>query len=281
MSILIGHASIDENRTISGGIAGDQTGKEVCTRAWYPKPWDFVLRCKDSAKAEKMAAACEQGCANSMIGYDQGQRNTLYKEAKAVNYDFSKITSACECDCSSFLTVCALAAGIPIPYGANAPTTSTMKNVFYATGEFDVLTDSKYLTSDAYLARGDILVKAGSHTVMALENGCQATTAANAFTYTHTDFIREIQSAIGAKADGIAGPETLSKIITVSKTRNYRHAVVKPIQKYLTSIGYHCGTVDGIAGTKFDMAVKAFQNANNLTIDGIIGVKTWRKLLWI
>lgn len=281
MSILIGHASIDENGTISGGAAGDQTGKEVCTRTWYSKPWDFVLRCKDSAKAEKMASACEQGCANSMIGYDQGQRNTLYQEAKAANYDFSKITSPCECDCSSFLTVCALAADIPITYGANAPTTSTMKNVFCATGEFDVLTDSKYLTSDAYLARGDILVKAGSHTVMALQNGCQAKNAAIASAYTHTDFIKEVQTAIGAKADGIAGTETLSKIITVSKTKNQKHTVVKPIQKYLNSTGYNCGTVDGIAGAKFDRAVKAFQKANSLTTDGIIGIMTWRTLLWI
>lgn len=31
MSVLIGHASISENGTVNGS-AGDQTGKEVCTR---------------------------------------------------------------------------------------------------------------------------------------------------------------------------------------------------------------------------------------------------------
>lgn len=111
MPILIGHASIDENGKISSGTAGDQTAKEVCTRTWYSKPWDFVLRCKDSVKAEKMAVACEQGCSNNRIGYDQGQRNTLYTQAKAVNFDLSKITTLCECDCSSFMTVCALEIG--------------------------------------------------------------------------------------------------------------------------------------------------------------------------
>lgn len=171
MAILIGHASIDENGTVSGGIAGDQTTKEVCIRTWYSKPWEFVLRCRDSEKAEKMASACEKGCANNKIGYDQRQRNTLYAQAKSVDYDLSKITTACECDCSSFMTVCALAADIKIIYGSNAPTTATMKNIFNATGEFDILTDSKYLSSDLYLKRGDILVKAGSHTAMALENG--------------------------------------------------------------------------------------------------------------
>lgn len=171
MAVKIGHASIDENGKISGGTAGDQTGKEVCIRTWYSKPWSFVLRCKDTIKAEKMAIACEQGCANNQIGYNQYKRNTLYTQAKIVNYDLSKITTACECDCSSFMTVCALAAGIKITYGTNAPTTSTMKTVFSATGEFDILTDSKYLSNDTYLKRGDILVKAGSHTAMVLENG--------------------------------------------------------------------------------------------------------------
>lgn len=174
MAVKIGHAALDERGKITGGTAGDQTGSEVCIRTWYSKPWDFVLRCKDSSKAEKMAIACEQGCANEKIGYNQSKRNTLYIQAQNVNYDLSKITAACECDCSSFLTVCALAAGIPIPYGSNAPTTSTMKTVFTNTGEFDVFTESEYLTKDTWLKRGDLLVKAGIHTAMVLENGANA-----------------------------------------------------------------------------------------------------------
>ncbi len=99
--------------------------------------------------------------------------------------------------------------------------------------------------------------------------------------YTHKDFIRDVQSAIGAKADGIAGIETLSKTITVSRFKNNAHAIVKPIQKYLNSIGFDCGTVDGIAGTKFDIAVKAYQRTNGCVVDGEITAKasTWKKLL--
>lgn len=52
----------------------------------------------------------------------------------------------------------------------NSCTTYCMIRCFPATGEFELLTDRKYLTSDAYLRRGDILVSSG-HTVMALENG--------------------------------------------------------------------------------------------------------------
>lgn len=47
MPIKIGHASIDERSKTKGGQAGDQTGKEICIRPWYSKPWSFVLRCKN------------------------------------------------------------------------------------------------------------------------------------------------------------------------------------------------------------------------------------------
>lgn len=99
--------------------------------------------------------------------------------------------------------------------------------------------------------------------------------------YTHKDFVKEVQSAIGAKVDGIAGNETLSKTVTVSRSKNSRHAVVRPLQRYLNSMGHDCGTVDGIAGVKFDSAVKAYQKANGCISDGEITAKktTWRKLL--
>lgn len=177
MAILIGHASIDENGKSRGGKAGDQTKKEVCTRKWYNKGWDFVLRCKDKSRADRIAIACENACVNDNIGYDQNQRNALDKQASKVNYDLSKIKTPCGCDCSSLMAVCAWSAGIFVPYTktGNAPTTSTMRHEFLSTGEFDILTDFKYLISDNYLKRGDILVKEGSHTVMALENGARAT----------------------------------------------------------------------------------------------------------
>lgn len=96
-----------------------------------------------------------------------------------------------------------------------------------------------------------------------------------------TTFIKGVQKSCGAKVDGIAGSETLSKTITVSATKNSTHAVVKYIQTYLNYLGYNCGTVDGIAGSKFTAAVKKFQKANGCVVDGEITAKctTWKKLL--
>lgn len=278
MAIKIGHASIDENRNIKGGSAGDQTGKELCTRSWYTTGWEYVLRPKSSTLAEKSAKACEKGCANNKIGYDQNQRNTLNTQAKKVGYDLSKITTKCETDCSAFMTVCAIAGGANIDYGSNAPTTSTMKTRFLLSGDYEVITASKYLTSDKYLKRGDILVKAGSHTVMALEDGAGLKASS---VYTKTQFVKDVQKYIGAKIDGDAGPETISKTVTISAEKNRTHAVVRPVQKYLNSLGYDCGTVDGIAGAKFKKAVIKFQKAKGCIADGEITAKgkTWKKLL--
>lgn len=165
MAIRIGHAVYDENGKAIKGKAGDQTGKEVRIDKYYAGGWEFLLRCKDKQKAEVMAKACEAGCGNENIGYAQDQRNTLRTQAKAVSWNLAKVSTACECDCSSFMTVCAEAAGINVPYSSgNAPTTRTMRNAFKSTGMFDVYSPT------IRKLRGDILVKAGSHTIMILDD---------------------------------------------------------------------------------------------------------------
>lgn len=167
---MIGHASKDEYGNYAGGAAGDSTQKEVCKRSWYNAGWTTVLRPKSRTLAEKSAQACEAACANNNIGYDQKQRNTLNAQAKAVGYDLAKITTPCECDCSSLMHVCAIAGGANLSYGSNGVATSTMVNAFLKSGDYEKLTDSKYLTSDKYLLLGDVLHKPG-HTAMNLTDG--------------------------------------------------------------------------------------------------------------
>ena len=174
MAVKIGHASIDENGKATGGAAGDQTGKEVCTRDWYNRSggWHTVIRPKDEIAADKIAKAMEQACINNNIGYDQGQRTTLYTKAKAANWDLSKITEKCECDCSSLVAVCVNAADIIVSKDIY---TGNQKNALKNTGKFDILTESKYLTKSDYLKRGDIMLGTG-HTAIVLSNGTSADT---------------------------------------------------------------------------------------------------------
>lgn len=170
MAVTIGHASLDEYKGIKGGSAGDQNKKEVYTRSWYSKPWTSVIRPKDSAVAEKIAKAMEQACANDNIGYDQSQRTTLYTQAKAVDWDLSKITEKCECDCSSLVAVCVNAAGIKVSKDIY---TGNEKTALANTGGFTVHTEAKYISGHDYLKRGDILLGSG-HTAIVLTDGSKA-----------------------------------------------------------------------------------------------------------
>ena len=108
-------------------------------------------------------------------------------------------------------------------------------------------------------------------------------TSADSNEYTLTQFIKDIQKATGAKIDGIAGKETLSKTVTVSATINNKHAVVKPIQKWLNALGFDCGAVDGEIGKKTTAGIIAYQKAKGCVVDGEITAKnrTWQHLLGI
>ena len=81
------------------------------------------------------------------------------------------------------------------------------------------------------------------------------------------------------KVDGIAGRNTLAGCPTVRKGASGN--ITRLIQEKLISLGYSCGSsgIDGKFGNGTESAVKAFQKAHKLSADGIVGQKTWRKLL--
>lgn len=168
MSIKIGHAGSDERGKYHGGAAGDQNGREVSMRDWYNRPWNVVVRPKRQAVAAGIVRSCVAAVKNDNIGYDQYQRTTLYDKAKEAGWNLSKITTRCETDCSALVAVCVNAAGIKVSKDIY---TGNMVKALLATGEFILLTDSKYLTSDEYLQAGDILVYEGHHTAMVLQYG--------------------------------------------------------------------------------------------------------------
>lgn len=232
MAVKIGHASIDERRKATGGKAGDQTAKEVCTTTWYSNGWTVLLRPKRSTVAEKMAKFCEAVCANSKIGYDQYQRNTLREKAKAAGWNAGKITTACETDCSAFMTVCAEAAGVDVSgcyTNGNAPTTGTMRAKFKATGDFEVLTDSKYLKSSDYLERGDILVKEPGHTIMVLSNGAKVKKTSEALAFKVGDVVKFTGSKHYANANATSGVSCKAgkaKVTAISKGSKHPYHLI-------------------------------------------------------
>ena len=97
-------------------------------------------------------------------------------------------------------------------------------------------------------------------------------------------FIEDLQEAIGANVDGIAGPETLSKTPTISTSTGWNHKAVRPLQVYLQSLGYDLGShgIDSQFGKDMKACIKKYQADNKLPYtDGKVTAKmyTWKKLL--
>ncbi len=59
---------------------------------------------------------------------------------------------------------------------------------------------------------------------------------------------------------------------------NIKHLKAKDIQTALKNAGYDPGKIDGHMGKQTQEAVKAFQKANNLTVNGKVSKKTWALL---
>ena len=88
-----------------------------------------------------------------------------------------------------------------------------------------------------------------------------------------------VQGFSSQKVDGIAGLATLAGCPTLRKGANGN--ITKLIQKRLLSLGYKLPKwgADGGFGDETVDAVKAFQANNGISVDGIVGQNTWRKLL--
>lgn len=105
------------------------------------------------------------------------------------------------------------------------------------------------------------------------------TSTSSSTTYSKTQFVKDIQKAIGAKVDGDAGTETFSKVPMISVSFNRNHTVVKYLQKYLNVLDYNVGKEDGDYGNDSKTGVIKFQKAKGLGADGIVGQNTWKALM--
>lgn len=163
----ISNSGSDEHGKHSGGRASDQTCKEWRMRSWYNHPWDCVLRYPDQNVALKIALLSIDAALNDKIGYDQSQNRTYRKQLKAAGWEPSKVTVACEADCSKGVCANITATGyllgikalqdLPDTYGRK------LRKALVKAG-FKELTDSKYLKSGSYLLPGDILIYESCHT---------------------------------------------------------------------------------------------------------------------
>ena len=100
---------------------------------------------------------------------------------------------------------------------------------------------------------------------------------------TGDDWVRRLQQECNNQGfskqtvDGIPGLATLAGCPVLRK--GAQGNITKLLQEKLVKLGYSTNGVDGIFGSGTYSAVREFQKARGLSVDGIVGQNTWRKLL--
>jgi hypothetical protein len=89
--------------------------------------------------------------------------------------------------------------------------------------------------------------------------------------------VRSFQSSHGLSADGVVGTNTWSALVVTVRSGSTGQAV-RGVQNSLRAHGSTV-TVDGIFGSGTASAVRSFQAARGLSVDGIVGPNTWRALV--
>lgn len=100
--------------------------------------------------------------------------------------------------------------------------------------------------------------------VETLEN--QVTSLHQQLDETTTQALPPAEEALGSSAPGRAPG--------AAKTR----LTVRQVQKALTAAGYYKGSIDGKGGPQTQKAIKAFQQAQGLKADGVVGSATTEAL---
>ena len=225
----ISNCGHDERGKYSGGKAGDQTGGEYCVRSWYNRPWDCVLRHPDSKVQSDIAKLARQAAENDLVGYDQGQRSTFWEQLKAASsYLPANIKTACEADCSSSTAAIVKAVGYRKKddklKGVNPQLcTWDIRNAFKVAG-FDVLTDSKYRTSQDYLLPGDILLNEAHHVAINLTKGSKVSPKKTGTTKLGVEFKVTAKSGLNYRRGagtkyGVAGAYSYGEHVTITEQK--------------------------------------------------------------
>ena len=260
---MISNCGRDERGLYSGGQAGDQDGGEWRICSWYNYPWGgwhYVLHHPKAEVRHLIATLAKEAANNNNIGYDQMERYTFWQQLSQCGYRPKNITIPCEADCSSGVAAICKAVGYLLGDEKMKAIsiyayTGNLRAVLAQAG-FEVRGDNRFLTSDAYLYAGDILLNENNHTCTNVTNGSKV------------DEGEKIEGYKFKTAEVKQGDESLD---------------VWRLKVILKSRGFFNGSVAGVNQKKFTASVKKsvklFQMKAGLKQTGICDRDTWATLL--
>jgi len=89
--------------------------------------------------------------------------------------------------------------------------------------------------------------------------------------------LQEKDSEIRDLEERLSRIQSTEEMVNVSEV-DISSATPMRIQTALKNAGFYAEALDGKLGKKTKEAIKAFQRANNLKADGVVGKQTWSKL---
>ena len=225
---------------------------------------------------------CTPSVRRRYAGYNPSHKRAIFKacpvlSGKQPSCDGCKWQGKLAFDCRGFTYWCLSQVGITIKGGGATSQYNTAAN-WVQRGEIGDMPD---VVCCVFQRRNGRMQHTGLHIgggkVIHCSAGVQwGDTSDKA--WTHYAIPAGLYTAEEIAAAGKPDPEKPTETVVFNLRRGSRGSDVTRLQTALSAQGYDCGTADGIFGAKTEAAVRAFQQANGLTVDGIAGKATQEAL---
>lgn len=312
---IMNRANYIKDKTIIQNVYAEGSGDRY---TFYCFPDGVNGSCDAFGYISKYTGTSEEVAAVASNTISAAERATRWMEALAADqsHGYSQANRwGPDYDCSSSVISAYEQAGVPVK-ARGATYTGNMRRVFLACG-FEDVTNQVNLDTGSGLARGDVLLYhiggTTGHTAMYAGNsqivhargqsygsaasGDQGTEiAVTAYTRSKWQYVLRYKGSVTATAPvtqtvSTTAPSTAATVASTARTTaelpeiqtGSYGAAVNVLQGILDMMGYIGANgkvldVDGEFGGNTAFALKAFQQAAGLSVDGVCGAKSWKKL---